>query len=571
MNKGVIKRLLPYLLRNKALLALTLLCALISGLCGLFIPIVTGRGIDQMTAEGLRFMPRTILLLGGLILAAVLTQWEYSSLAAVLAGRVAQALREECFDALQALPLKYYDSTARGDVISRFTNDAEAVAEGTLQAVNQVLSGLITVIGSLIFIFIISPLAGVLILIISPFYYIFSRLIASRSAGMFKKQQDTLGRLNGYAEERISAMRLVRAFSNERQTNEEFGAINEELYGYGFKAQFYSAVTNPSTRMIVNISYITVGAVGTLLALKSGSFTVGAISSLIIYANQYSKPINELTGLITQMQTAIAAAARVFGLMDEKREAVQAPTAELSSAQGEVEFKDVSFSYQPQSPLIKCFSLKVEKGSTVAIIGPTGAGKTTLVNLLMRFYDIDSGQILIDGIDIMSLSREKLRRQFSMVLQETWLFTGTVAENIAFSKPQAARDEIIAAAKAAHAHRFIEAMPKGYDTVIFGEGEGLSQGQKQLLTIARAMLAQAPILILDEATGSVDTKTELRIQRAFKKLMAGKTSFIIAHRLSTIREADVILFIKEGNIVEQGTHEELLAKGGEYALLEARY
>lgn len=570
MKNGTFIRICKIIASSKTRITLTFLSACVSGISFLFIPIVTGQAIDCMTDwENVNFtgVTQKVGIILVLVVVGVVFQWIFSILTTKIANNTSRTLRNQAFEKLAALPLNFYDRTPHGDIISRFTNDAQSVSEGITQAVSQLFSGIVTILGSIIFIFILSPLIGFIILAITPLYYLIAGFIAKRSANMFRLQQEKIGEINGFAEEHISALQTVQSFALEGQLKGEFEEINGELYHYGQKSQFYSSLTNPSTRLIVNTAYICVGAVGTILALNNPAFSIGMVSSLLTYANQYSKPINELTGIMTQLQTAFASSKRLFELIDEIPQEMGEVKYSLGECQGIVDFKNVKFSYVPEKPLIRCLNLHVPQDSMAAIVGPTGSGKTTLVNLLMRFYEVSGGEILIDGKDISHVSRPDLRSSFSMVLQDTWLFEGTIAENIGFADSAATREQIIAAAKSAHAHNFISRLENGYDTQISEQSDNLSQGQKQLISIARAMLTNPPMLILDEATSSVDTLTEIRIQKSFKKLMQGKTSFVIAHRLSTIRQADVILFMLDGDIVEQGSHDELIAKGGYYAKL----
>lgn len=570
MSKTIILRLCKELAKNKFLLFGSLFTALAAGLAELFIPFVSGDAIDCIISAGNVNFPLLLEKIAILIILLIISVG-FSRIFAVqtckLANKTVNNLREKCFEKLLRLPLNYYDTNSHGDILSRFINDTDAVSEGILQAITQLFSGIITIVGAVVFMFMLNPWIALMILAITPLYYLIASFIAKHSSGMFRKQQKILGDVNGFAEEYISGLSIVTSFGYEEQMEQEFDKLNNELYDCGQKAQFYSSLVNPSTRLIVNTAYVLTGMAGVLFLLKGASVSVGTVSALLTYANRYSKPINELTGILTQLQTTLAAAERIFSLLDEEEESKEPETNMLEDCEGTVDFEHVKFSYVPQRPLITDLNLHVKPDSTVAIVGPTGSGKTTLVNLLMRFYELKDGKISIDSVDISKVSRSEVRSNFAMVLQETWLFEGTIRENIAFSRPDATDEEIIQAARAAHIHNFIEGLPDGYDTFLTQDGGNLSQGQRQLITIARAMLIDPPMLILDEATSSVDTRTELRIQRAFKKMMVGKTSFIIAHRLSTIRDADIILYMFDGDIVEQGTHEELLAKNGYYAKL----
>ena len=464
------------------------------------------------------------------------------------------------------MPLKFFDGHSHGDIISRLTNDIDAVSEGLLQGITQLFSGIVTVVGSLVLMFLLDWRITLCVIVITIICIFVSKAIATNSGKMFRLQAQTIGELNGYVSETVGNLKVVKAFGYEDKSSEVFGEINARLYDCGQKAQFYSSLVNPTTRYINNLAYISVGVLGGFAAL-AGHLSVGIISSFLIYATQFARPINDMTSILTQLQSAQAAAARIFALGEIEPETPDEDRPELEVKNGEVMFKDVDFSYNKDKELIKDLNIAAKPGQRVAIVGPTGAGKTTIVNLLMNFYGVDKGTIFVDGQAIDSVQRDSLRKNFGMVLQDTWLFAGTVKENIAYGKEGATDEEIINAAKAASAHGFIKRLPNGYDTMITEDGGNLSSGQKQLLTIARAMLSDPKILILDEATSNVDTMTEQRIQKAFLKMMEGRTSFIIAHRLSTIREADLILVMDKGRIIEQGTHNELLAKNGFYTKL----
>lgn len=483
-----------------------------------------------------------------------------------LSNRTIEKMRRDAFEKISKLPLKFFDGHSHGDIISRLTNDIDSVSEGLLQGITQLFSGLVTVVGSLVMMFWLNWKITLCVIVITIICIFVSKFIATNSGKMFRLQAQTVGELNGYVSETIGNLKVVKAFGYEDRSAEVFGEINSRLYDCGQKAQFYSSLVNPSTRYINNLAYISVGVLGGLAAL-AGHLSVGIISSFLIYATQFARPINDMTSILTQLQSAQAAAARIFALGDIEPEAPDENRPELDVNNGEVVFRDVDFSYDKNRELIKDLNITAKPGQRVAIVGPTGAGKTTIVNLLMNFYGVDKGAIVVDGQDINSVTRNSLRKNFGMVLQDTWLFSGTVKENIAYGKEGATDEEIIAAAKAASADSFIKRLPDGYDTMITEDGGNLSGGQKQLLTIARAMLSDPKVLILDEATSNVDTMTEQRIQKAFLKMMEGRTSFIIAHRLSTIREADLILVMDKGRIIEQGTHKELLAKNGFYTRL----
>ena len=565
------RRLLGYVGRHKAALAGVFVFALIGNTSLLLAPKLIGRAIDLIlpgTGGGyLAALLKTLAVIGVLYLAGSLFNWLTALCANLVANRTVRALRVDLFGKLGRLPLQYYDTHSHGDMMSRFTNDIDAISDGLNQGIVQLVSGVMTVLLSLAFMLSLNPMVTLVAVFVTPLCFLVGFAITKYGSRRFKEQSRTLGRLNGYAEELISGQRTVKAFGYEDRAVDGFDAINAELYQCGYRAQFASALVNPSTRFVNNVAYVLVGVFGILAVLKN-ALTPGGVASFLTYTAQFSKPFNEITSITMQLQLAMASARRVFAVMDEPEQSAEPDgAAELTNAQGAVRFEDVFFSYAPDRKLIEDFCLTVRPGETVAIVGPTGAGKTTLVNLLMRFYEVDGGHIYVEDRDITDLTRDSLRRSFGMVLQETWLFAGTVRDNIAYGKPDATDEEVESAARAAHAHSFIRRLPQGYQTLIAEDGGNLSQGQKQLLTIARAMLMNPPMLILDEATSSVDILTEMRIQRAFRKMMKGKTTFIIAHRLSTIRDADRILVLDKGNVVEQGTHDELLARGGFYANL----
>ena len=561
------KYIKPY---RKYLFAI-IICAIISNVLIIISPLYTGKAIDFIIAEGKVDFPsilNIIIILSVIYFLSALFQWMLSIFTNKLSNYAVRDIRHDAFYKVTALPLKYYDDSnnTHGDIINRLTNDIDFISEGLIQGLTQLFSGVITIIGALIFMFKLSTSITIVVLLITPLCFFISSFIARNSNKMFKEQSKTLGELNGYIEEIIGGHSVVKAFSYEKRSQYRFKEINQRLYKCGQKSQFYSSLTNPSTRFVNNITYILVGIIGGMAAI-GGKLSIGNISSFLMYSTHFSKPINEITSMATQLQSAIASAERVFDILDETSEEEDIHKPNLNITEGNVVFDRVYFSYNKDKPLIENFKLDAKSGDTIAIVGPTGAGKTTLVNLLMRFYDVDSGSILIDGADIQSVNKESLRHLFGMVLQESWLFSGTIRDNIAYGKVNATDSEIIKAAKSAHAHSFIKRLPNGYDTFITEDGGNLSQGQKQLLTIARVMLINPPMLILDEATSSIDTLTEARIQKAFSSLMKGKTSFIIAHRLSTIREADLILVMNNGHIIEKGTHTELIDKNGFYANL----
>lgn len=570
INMQTVKRLFEEVRKYRARLWLILLFSLVANVLSLATPMIIGFAIDHIAGLGAVDFPavlRYILILAGCYLVSAVLTWLCAVLANNIAYRTANALRIRCFQRILHLPLGVIDRHPHGDYISRLSNDADAVADGLNQLLVQFFSGIITVLSALGFMLYLSPLITLAVIIVTPLTFLVAKTVTRLSTSKFREQQAIVGELGGFIEEQLAGQEVVKAFHHEDAAQADFEEINSRLYSVGQKAQLYSSFTNPTTRFVNHISYIAVGLVGGLGAILSG-FSVGVVASFLTYSSLFSKPFNEFTAITTQLLAALASADRIFQTMDETPEPPDpAGAQELPRAGGSVTFDKVRFSYTPERPLIENFSLQVPGGSSVAIVGPTGAGKTTLVNLLMRFYEVTGGDILIDGVSIMDMKRDSLRRGFGMVLQDTWLFRGTIRDNIAYGCENATDEEIVNAAKMAHAHGFITRLPEGYDTVISEDGSNLSSGQKQLITIARAMLLDPPMLILDEATSSVDTLTEQRIQKAFMRLMQGRTSFVIAHRLSTIREADIIIVMNQGNIVEQGTHRELLEKGGFYSRL----
>ncbi len=570
MKSNVIKRLLKYIIKNKLYVIGALVCAAFSNILMVVGPFIIGKGVDNIIDSGnvnFDIVKYYALIIIGLYLISAIFQWNLQVLTSKLSNKTVEAIRSHLFEHVTKMPLRFFDSNSHGDIMARFTGDIENISEGIFQSVTQFITGIISIVGSLVFMFILNPVITLVVIVMTPITFIIAAFITRKSSKMFLAQSNLNGELNGYIEEIIGNQNVVKAFNFEESSMKRFEEINNKLYNSGRWAQFYSSLVNPSTRLVNNITYVLLGMTGGIASL-AGHLSIGYISSFLTYSTYFSQPINNITSVTTQLQSAIASAKRVFAIMDSETEKDQGiDDIELKYTEGNICFEDITFYYVPQIPLINNFSLKVDKGSRIAIVGPTGAGKTTLVNLLMRFYDVNSGNIYIDSININKLSKDSLRKSFGMVLQDTWLFKGTLKENIAYGKPEASIEEIIQAAKAANAHNFIKRLPKGYDTELTEGGRNLSQGQKQLITIARVMLVLPEMLILDEATSSVDTRTELNIQKAFLRMMEGRTSFIIAHRLSTIREADLILVLNNGQIVEQGNHEQLLKKGGFYSNL----
>ncbi len=579
IQKDTVKRVLQFIKPYRILLWFSLLFALITVAATLYAPIITGDAIDLIIDEGrVDFAGlRPLLILFAIVIGiTAVSQWLMSLCNNKITYKVVMDIRILVFDRLNVLPLRYIDGKQYGEVVSRVINDVDQFSEGLLMGFTQLFTGVITILGTLIFMFSVNWKISLVVVCITPVSLFVAGFIAKRTYNMFRLQSESRGRLTALVDEMIGNQKIVQAFCYEDDAIERFDAINDELSDYSLNATFFSSLTNPCTRFVNSLVYAGVGIVGALVAVRGG-ISVGQLSCFLSYANQYTKPFNEISGVVTELQNAIACAARVFELLDEEPELPDASDCKLLTTEEVEERSDITlnhvrFSYDPEKPLIKDLNLKVRKGQRVAIVGPTGCGKSTLINLLMRFYDINSGDITINGTSIYDISRDSMRNNYGMVLQETWLKSGTIAENIAYGKPEATREEIIEAAKACHAHSFIKRMPMGYDTVIGEDGGSLSQGQKQLLCIARVMLEIPPILILDEATSSIDTRTEIRVQNAFAKLMKGRTSFVVAHRLSTIKEADVILVMKDGDIIEQGSHDSLLKENGFYArLYNAQY
>ncbi|HEX2985730.1 MAG TPA: ABC transporter ATP-binding protein [Caproiciproducens sp.] len=573
MKKSVLRRLMRYTKPYAGFLLGALVSAIINIALTLYGPILVGRAIDHIIGAGrVDFVGMVPILFTLFCTIAVSTvfQWVMSYCTNQATYQTVRDLRIQTYRKINRLPLKYVDSHAHGDIISRIVNDVDQVSDGLLQGLTQLFTGVVTIVGTFVFMLTISPVITVVVVLVTPLSLFVAGFIAKLSHRQFKEQQATQGELSGYVEELLSGQKIVKTFRYESRSEDKFDEINRRLYDCGVKAQFYSSLSNPSTRFVNGLVYTSVAVIGSVCAVtgRPGPLTIGQISSFLTYANQYTKPFNEVTGVITQIQTAFASAQRLFNYLDEEEESPDSPDAlVLKNCDGNVDVNHLYFSYMPDAKLIQDMSLRACKGERVAIVGPTGCGKTTIINLLMRFYDADSGEIKIDGQPVKCVTRGSLRSMFGMVLQDTWLFSGTVRDNIAYGRSNATEEEIIAAAKAAHAHSFIKRLPFGYDTVISEDGGNISQGQRQLLCIARVMLVDPPILILDEATSSIDTRTEIRIQKAFDAMMQGRTSFIVAHRLSTIREADQILVMNHGRIIEQGTHESLLSRNGFYANL----
>lgn len=569
-QKTTVKKVLDYIRRYWFYLGLSIVLAAVTVALTLYIPILTGRAVDLIITKGQVDFAGILVILERMAVVILLTaaaQWIMNACNNKITYNVIRDIRKEAFERIEHLPLKYIDSHSYGEVVSRVIADVDQFADGLLMGFTQFFTGIVTIFGTLIFMLTISVNITVAVVVITPLSLFVASFIAKKTFSMFKLQSETRGEQTAFIEEMVGNQKVVQAFSHEDEALEQFDEINGRLQKYSLRAIFFSSITNPATRFINSLVYATVGVIGAFLAIR-GSITVGQLSSLLSYANQYTKPFNEISGVITELQNALACAARVFELIEEPVEKPDAESAKvLEKADGSVELSHVYFSYTLEQKLIEDFNLSVQPGQRVAIVGPTGCGKTTLINLLMRFYDVNSGEIRVSGTPIGEMTRKSLRSNYGMVLQETWLRSGTIRENITMGKPDATEEEIIAAAKASHAHSFIKRLPKGYDTVISEDGGSLSQGQKQLLCITRVMLCLPPMLILDEATSSIDTRTEIKIQEAFARMMKGRTSFIVAHRLSTIREADIILVMRDGNIVEQGKHEELLEKNGFYAKL----
>lgn len=574
-QKGTLRKVLKYVQRHGFFMVLSILFAAITVALTLYTPILIGDAIDLIVGKGqVDFAGiAAILIKTGIIIGiTALIQWLMNTINNRITYHVVRDIRNEAFRKIEILPLSYIDAHPYGDIVNRVIADADQFADGLLMGFTQLFTGIVTILGTLFFLFSISWKIAIVVVIVTPLSLFIARFIANRTYRMFRVQSETRGQQTAFIDEMIGNQKVVQAFSHEGEALEEFNRINDRLADCSLRATFYSSLTNPCTRFVNSVVYAGVALAGALICIATAGsvnpFTIGQLSACLSYANQYTKPFNEISGVVTELQNALACASRLFELIEEEPQIPEpADAVELADVKGSVELNDVSFSYVPDRKLIEGLNLSVKPGQRIAIVGPTGCGKTTIINLLMRFYDVNSGSITVEGTDIRNATRNSLRSSYGMVLQETWLRSGTIRDNIVMGKPDATDEEIIAAAKASHAHSFIKRLPQGYDTVITEDGGSLSQGQKQLLCITRVMLCLPPMLILDEATSSIDTRTEIKIQDSFAKMMNGRTSFIVAHRLSTIREADVILVMKDGHIIEQGNHEELLAKNGFYANL----
>ena len=563
-----LRRILTYIREYRLWVAFSLTMAVAIVALTLYVPILTGRAVDRIVEQGNVDFGGLLRILRVILIAVAFTsvfQWLVNHINNKITYRVVKDVRTRAFNQLEVLPLRYIDSHSSGDLISRIIADIDQFSEGLLMGFTQLFTGVLTILGTLLFMLSINPWITIVVVALTPVSLFVASFIAKRTYIMFKHQSETRGELTGLTDEMLGNMKVVQAFGYQDRAQKTFEEINSRLAGYSMQATFFSSITNPATRFVNSMVYAAVGIAGSYGAIR-GILTVGQLTSFLSYANQYTKPFNEISGVVTELQNALASAARVFELIDQEPFPEEPEDAvKLQNVAGQVDLKQVNFSYDPSVKLIEDLNLSVKPGQRIAIVGPTGCGKTTVINLLMRFYDVDSGSIQVDGHDVRNVTRKSLRTNFGMVLQETWLKSGTIRENIAYGRPDATEEEIVQAAREAHAHSFIKRMPQGYDTMIGEDGGNLSQGQKQLLCIARVMLCLPPMLILDEATSSIDTRTEIRIQKAFSRMMEGRTSFIVAHRLSTIREADRILVMKAGRIVEQGTHGDLLEKNGFYA------
>ena len=566
MNSKTIKRLLTYCRPYRVILGLIFILSFISVCLTLITPILFGQAIDLLIGIGLVDFSRLfwqLLVIVGVVLAGALVQWILGQLTNKITYNITNDLRDRVFEKIHLLPLKYIDSTPHGDIIGRVINDIDLIAAGLLQSFTSLFTGVATIVGTIIIMCLINLSIAIVVIVLTPLSLLVASLIVKRTHIYFKEHLELRGEMNGYIEEMIGNQRIIKAFNYEQMNEERFKEVNQRMHVSGVKSQFYGALINPTTRVVNSLVYGAVGVFGAISVLN-GSFTVGLLSSFLTYANQYTKPFNEISSVMTEMQTALAASQRVFNLLDEPVEKPVSNPQNVEIMEGNVSLKNVYFSYDPKVSLIENLSLEALPGQTIAIVGKTGCGKTTLINLLMRFYDQNSGSIMVDNVNTLDMERDYLRRMYGMVLQESWIFKGTIKENIAYGKSDATDEQIIAAAKKARVHKFIMKQPEGYDTMIDEDGGNISQGQKQLICIARIMLTKPPMLILDEATSSIDTRTELQIQEAFETMMKGRTTFIVAHRLSTIKNADMILVMDKGHILEQGTHQELLEKQGYY-------
>jgi len=570
MKDGTLKKIFCYIRKYNLFLVLSLVFAAISVALTLYVPILVGKAIDCIVAPGNVDFDRIIRLFLQIVIAVALTsicQWLMNICNNKITYQVVNDIRRDAFRKIEILPLKYVDSHSQGEIVSQVIADVDQFADGLLMGFTQLFTGVVTILGTLVFMLSINVKITLVVVVITPLSLFVAKYVAKNTYQMFRRQSETRAEQTAFIDEMLSNLKVVKAYGHEKENMEKFTEINKRLEKASLKATFFSSITNPSTRFVNNVVYAGVGLTGALAVIHQ-TMSVGQLSSFLNYANQYTKPFNEISGVLTELQNAFACAARIFRLIEEEAQTPEPENAVvLKDVKGEISLKNVDFSYLPDKKLIENLNLSVKQGQRIAIVGPTGCGKTTLINLLMRFYDVNSGSILVDKTDIRDITRHSLRKHYGMVLQETWLKAGTIRENIAFGKPDARDEEIIQAAKAVHAHGFIKRMPDGYHTYISEDGGSLSQGQKQLLCIARIMLCLPPMLILDEATSSIDTRTEIKIQQAFAKLMEGRTSFIVAHRLSTIKEADMILVMKNGSIIEQGNHETLLKKNGFYANL----
>ena len=567
-QKETLQKVVAYIRKYRIAVVLSLFLAAITVALSLYIPILTGDAVDLIVDKGLVHMEGIFTIIKKIALAMLITalaQWIMNTCNNYITCHVVRDIREEAFHKLESMPLQYFDTKSHGDIVSRVIADVDTFADGLLMGFTQLFTGVLTIFGTLLFMFATNVSITLVVVCITPVSFLVARFIAGKTHTMFRKQSEARGEQTALIDEMIGNQKVVKTFSREETVKETFSEINGRLEKSSLKAIFYSSITNPATRFVNSLVYASVGIFGAFLALRGG-ISVGRLSCFLSYANQYTKPFNEISGVITELQNAIICASRIFALIYAEPQIPDAEGARvLTEAKGEITLKEVYFQYTPEKKLIQNLNLTVEPGQRVAIVGPTGCGKTTVINLLMRFYDVDAGEITVDGSDIRNITRGSLRTSYGMVLQETWLRAGTILDNIRMSRQSASREEVTTAARDAHAHSFIKRLPDGYDTVITEDGGSLSQGQKQLLCIARVMLCLPPMLILDEATSSIDTRTEMQIQNAFARMMEGRTSFIVAHRLSTIQEADVILVMKEGNIIEQGSHESLLARNGFYA------